>query len=76
VAMGEEVIACAQYEYGARTYSQGVHKMIYTDPTTLNFDVVEYSPVADGQTVNFKFKGGIGWHELDLKLEGYPSVWY
>jgi len=75
VAMGEEVVACAHYEYGGKTYSQGVHKMIYTDPTTLNFDVVEYSPVVDGQTVNFKFSGGIGWHELNLLLEGYPSVW-
>jgi len=74
VAPGEQVVACAQYEYGGKTYSQGVHKMIYTDPETLDFDVVEYSPVADGQTVDFKFKGGIGWHELDLILQSYPAV--
>jgi len=50
-------------------------KKIISDPDTQDINLEEYDAVSNGLQMNFKFLGGVGWHELDLLLEQYKSVW-
>ena len=69
------MILASHYEYEGKVYQGCYWKKIISDPDTQDINLEEYDAVSNGLQMNFKFLGGVGWHELDLLLEQYKSVW-
>jgi len=72
---GDEILISTHYKPDGQVFSAGTQFIIPESDKTLNFSLVKYDAVSNGQACNFVYWGE-DWLIGDLVLNEYKSVWY